>query len=145
VPGLHFVPYGDTGAATDAIEAALSTKLDLGAVTDVISNRFSLTRMQQGYVKAITGPLHKPETRSGPAPARGGRSARYRLAPWCHIEAGRIYNDYEYGYADLPALVKLLTWGAPLAKSFTFQEAVKAGVPESGFVTASAQGIIVRA
>lgn len=147
-PGMRFVPYGDMAAAVDAIESVLASEMDSGLVREAVSARFNLEAMQERYVEAITGRLpasSSPKARAGVRPLEKLAQGRaYRLAPWCHIESGRIYNDYEYGYGDFPSLVSLLGGPAGGGRSFTRRQA--AGVAAGReYESALQRGYIVAA
>ncbi len=142
VPGLSHVPYSDIAAAANAIEKAVSSPIDHGAVRSVLSGRFSLDAMNGAYVGAITGQLPGPaqaerQTRTG----RPGH--RLVLAPWCHIEGGMVYNDYEYGYAEFPALVRYLGTLPQVGSPFAADAARAGGVPDSELQAAGQQGALV--
>jgi glycosyltransferase involved in cell wall biosynthesis len=143
LPGLHHVPYGDIAAATDAVESCLDMPMDRKEVARQVAERFSLTAMKQLYVAAITGPLPRPSrATSGP---EGGHGL-FELAPWCHVDGGRIYNDYEYGYADLKGLAKLLAsrgLGTSGKARFSLALARKSGITQRDLHQALSRGYLV--
>ena len=145
--GLGFVPYGDIPAAADAVERSIASGLDSRSVRKEIAARFSLAAMQERYVEAVTGRLpasSSPKTQADimRAEKRAG-SKSYRLAPWCHVEGRRIYNDYEYGYGDFPALVRLLGGSAGSDRPFTRAQAAKSAVSGRELEAALLRGYIV--
>ncbi|MSQ08508.1 MAG: glycosyltransferase [Dehalococcoidia bacterium] len=144
-PGLSFVPYGDVPAATDAVEGALEARMDSRSVRKHIASRFSLTAMQDRYVEAITGRLATAlKQRSGPArPDKRAGDKAYRLAPWCHIEGRRIYNDYEYGYCEFPALLSLITGSAGSTRAFTQAQAESSSTAMRELETSLLRGYVV--
>ena len=145
LPGLSFVPYGDMPAATDAVESALASGIDSRFVRKDIAARFSLAAMQERYVEAITGRLPaRQKPRAGTTrPENRAQGTAYRLAPWCHIEGGRIYNDYEYGYGVFPALVSLLGGASGSDRPFTRAQAGRSAGTRRELETALVRGFIV--
>ncbi|MEX0763471.1 MAG: glycosyltransferase family 4 protein [Dehalococcoidia bacterium] len=134
-PGISHVAYGDVEAAADAVEAAIDGLLDEAVASAAIDERYSHRRMLDGYIEAITGPVATPEAALGSAGADG-----YVLAPWCHLEGDRIYNDYLYGYRDMPDLARHL---ATLPPSGLIPAGAERPVP--GLDAALADGILVPA
>lgn len=148
VPGLHFVPYGDTPAAADALDSALAG----GSVQAQVAlrERFDPARMGAGYLEAITGRLPHPgsgtwDSRRRPGSLGGHVAGRWRLAPWCHVEGSRIYNDYEYGYAEIPSLAAVVRARGDSSPGFTRHAALRAGVLSATFDDAVRRGFLTRA
>jgi glycosyltransferase involved in cell wall biosynthesis len=148
VPGLCFVPHGDVPAAADALEEALAHGRPQAG--GVLRERFDPERMKAAYVDAMTGRLPRP--RLGRRPSRRGTEALegngmglWQLTPWCHVEGIRIYNDYEYGYAEVPSLAALLRGRGGSGRGFARTAAERAGVSPTEFDDAVRRGSLMRA
>jgi glycosyltransferase involved in cell wall biosynthesis len=148
VPGLSFVPHGDIPAAADALEGALAQ--DRAQAQGALREKFDPERMKAAYVEAITGRLPRPRpgrraTRRCPESLEGHGTGLWRLAPWCHVEGSRIYNDYDYGYAEIPALAAVIRRRGGPGHGFARQAAAKAGVSSKEFDDAVRRGFLTRA
>ncbi len=145
LPGLRHIPFGDIAAATDAVESCVDIQFNRMEAAREVNKRFSLAGMKQAYVEAITGPLHRPS----PAASKPVISHDlFELAPWCHVDGNRIYNDYEYGYADFKDLARFLAAGKPGTTGearFNPAQARRSGVKQADLDRALSRGLLVLA
>jgi glycosyltransferase involved in cell wall biosynthesis len=104
VPGVHRVDFGDIDAAEHAAVSAISDPVETSAgVAEMITDTGVMTG---AYVDAILRPGTYQPVYPGHEVDSDARS--FRLAPWCSVAGDRIYDDYAYGYRDMPALARFL-------------------------------------
>jgi glycosyltransferase involved in cell wall biosynthesis len=145
IAGLWHVPYGDIRAATDAVDEAAGHRSLAAGAREVIAGRFTVDAMKRGYVEAITAPRirPRPSPREGASRTAGAPEGRlFQMAPWCHVEGGRVYNDYEYGYVDLSGLAAYVGGAARTQREFSEASALAAGVTRDELARAVRAGVL---
>lgn len=120
VPGVRLTSYGETDQAVSAILDSVENPLNIKEVHATVREHYSPDSMIDGYEAAITTSNHS------------NRNIRriegeFALAPWCEIQNGKIWNDYEVGSVDMPELVQ----------SFKAMTTVNASVLSAGSLDAA--------
>lgn len=136
-PDIHLFPWGDVNAASRAARDASAGMTDMEGIRKILTDRYSFSSMQRGYVQEITGDAAAPVKPSKP------QNDVYSLAPWCTVSGDRVYHDYEFGWSPRPELATYLA-DVQVSARFSLADAASAGVPTDQIEAAIRDGVVVR-
>ena len=145
-PFLHIVPYGEINETAGVVHEILCSK-DTRALTNArsfISKEFTIKKMVDAYEQVFLQVLKEKETGNSTEVlcelnAESDLPEKYKLAAWCEVVDGKIYNDYLGEYLENP----LGTLLSGHEQAFTKQELLCCGVDKEIIEQACADGILV--
>ena len=99
ISGIEIIPYSDVKEFVRKGELLLQNENKIIEGKGQILKNFSLDKMIEKYISAITFPNKKTNEKFSFDYKLELNHKTYYLAPWCSIENTKIYHDY-YGWME---------------------------------------------
>ena len=121
------VDWHDIDSIVNFAHNILSKGCDISRAQKYISQKYDYLKMLKKYEFIITKTRPSKNFKLKLLKKINFSKSYFKLAPWCYLTSGEIYNDYEFGYLTIdPRFYELL-----LAKSvFSFKDSLTFGLNE---------------
>lgn len=143
---LHIVPYGAINETAQVVHEILSGKYSKTPTEarEFISKEFTIGKMVDAYEQVFLQALKEKGEEEhigecGEYQAESAMKGSYKLAAWCEVIDGKIYNDYRGELLEDPLNGAFSSPG----KMYTKQELILRGIEEDKIEQAIADGLLI--
>ena len=143
---LHIVPYGAIDETAHVVHEILNGKYSktLKEARLFISKELTIGKMVDAYEQVFHQTLKEKGEEESIGACGGSQEelviiGRYKLAAWCEVLDGKIYDDYRGEYLENPLKGEFLSSG----KMYTKQDLLLHGIEEDKIEQAIADGLLI--